>query len=67
MFSRRFLRARRFVPAEAFKQFKTTEDWRKDQGIDDLFLRIETEEFEETRRLVTISLIAKEASLTVTS
>ena len=29
------MRARRFVPQEAFKQFKDTEDWRKDQNIDD--------------------------------
>ncbi|KAF1966809.1 CRAL/TRIO domain-containing protein [Bimuria novae-zelandiae CBS 107.79] len=47
----RFLRARRFVPAEAFKQFKDTEDWRKEHGINSLFYDIEIEEFEETRRL----------------
>jgi hypothetical protein len=46
------LRARRFVPQEAFKQFKDTEDWRKDQNIDDLFEIIEVEEFEQTRQLV---------------
>lgn len=50
--SRRFLRARRFVPAEAFKQFKDTEDWRKEHTIDDIFNNIEVEEFEQTRRLV---------------
>lgn len=49
---RRFLRARRFVPAEAFKQFKDTEDWRREHGINDLFLNIEVDEFEATRRLV---------------
>ncbi|KAJ4341594.1 hypothetical protein N0V87_001609 [Didymella glomerata] len=47
----RFLRARRFVPQEAFKQFKDTEDWRKDQNIIDLFETIEVEEYEQTRRL----------------
>ncbi|KAF2871036.1 CRAL-TRIO domain-containing protein [Massariosphaeria phaeospora] len=47
----RFLRARRFVAPEAFKQFKETEDWRKEHGIDDLFYRIEVDEFEATRRL----------------
>lgn len=52
--SRRFLRARRFVPAEAFKQFKDTEDWRKENSINDLFFNIEVEEFEETRKLVPI-------------
>jgi hypothetical protein len=48
----RYLRARRFVPLEAFKQFKDTEDWRKEHEIDNLFLTIEIEEFERTRRLV---------------
>ncbi|KAH7138302.1 CRAL-TRIO domain-containing protein [Dendryphion nanum] len=47
----RFLRARRFIPQEAFKQFKDTEDWRKEHGIDDLFHTIEVEEFEQTRQL----------------
>ncbi|KAF2641489.1 CRAL/TRIO domain-containing protein [Massarina eburnea CBS 473.64] len=47
----RFLRARRFLPSEAFKQFKETEDWRKENGIQDLFHVIEVEEFEQTRRL----------------
>ncbi|KAF2444087.1 CRAL/TRIO domain-containing protein [Karstenula rhodostoma CBS 690.94] len=47
----RFLRARRFVPSEAFKQFKDTEDWRREHGINDLFLNIEVDEFEATRRL----------------
>lgn len=48
----RFLRARRFIPDEAFKQFRTTEDWRKDQGIDALFDSIDAAEYEQTRRLV---------------
>ncbi|CAI6338884.1 unnamed protein product [Periconia digitata] len=47
----RFLRARRFVPQEAYKQFQDTENWRKENNIDDLFLTIEVEEFEQTRRL----------------
>ncbi|KAF2623475.1 CRAL/TRIO domain-containing protein [Macroventuria anomochaeta] len=47
----RFLRARRFVPQDAFKQFKDTEDWRKDQNIVDLFETIEVEEYEQTRQL----------------
>jgi hypothetical protein len=49
---RRFLRARRFSPPEAFKQFKETEDWRREHGIVDLFHTIDVEEFEQTRRLV---------------
>ncbi|KAF9731238.1 hypothetical protein PMIN06_012872 [Paraphaeosphaeria minitans] len=47
----RFLRARRFVPSEAFKQFKDTEDWRREHGINDLFLDIDVDEFEATRKL----------------
>lgn len=51
------MRARRFVPQEAFKQFKDTEDWRKEQNIDDLFEIIEVEEYEQTRQLVPAPLI----------
>jgi hypothetical protein len=49
---RRYLRARRFVPLEAYKQFKDTEDWRKDTKLDQIFETIDVEEFEQTRRLV---------------
>lgn len=42
------------MPQEAFKQFKDTEDWRKDNKLDQIFETIETEEFEQTRRLVGI-------------
>lgn len=49
---RRYLRARRFVPQEAFKQFRDTEDWRKDNKLDQIFETIDIEEFEQTRRLV---------------
>ncbi|KAF2851274.1 CRAL/TRIO domain-containing protein [Plenodomus tracheiphilus IPT5] len=47
----RYLRARRFVPQEAFKQFKDTEDWRKENKLSDIFNNIEIDEFEQTRRL----------------
>ncbi|KAH7085604.1 CRAL-TRIO domain-containing protein [Paraphoma chrysanthemicola] len=47
----RYLRARRFVPQEAFKQFKDTEDWRKENKLDLIFETIEIEEYEQTRRL----------------
>lgn len=50
--NRRFLRARRFVPQEAFKQFKDTEDWRKENKLSEIFNTIEIEEYEQTRRLV---------------
>lgn len=49
---RRFLRARRFSPPEAFQQFKDTEDWRKEHQIDNLYKTIDIQEYEETRRLV---------------
>jgi thioredoxin-related protein len=49
---RRFLRARRFVAQEAFKQFKATEDWRKENKLNEIFTTIELEEYEQTRQLV---------------
>jgi hypothetical protein len=50
--SRRYLRARRFVPADAYSQFKDTEDWRKANQLEALYETIDLEHFEETRRLV---------------
>ncbi|KAF1946628.1 CRAL/TRIO domain-containing protein [Clathrospora elynae] len=47
----RYLRARRFIPQEAFTQFKDTEDWRKENKLSEIFNTIEIEEFEQTRRL----------------
>ncbi|EHL00215.1 putative SEC14 cytosolic factor [Glarea lozoyensis 74030] len=47
----RFLRARRFVVADAYKQFQETEDWRKANEIDKLYETIDLEQYEETRRL----------------
>jgi len=47
----RYLRARRFAPQEAFKQFKDTEDWRRENKLSDIFNNIEIEEYEQTRRL----------------
>ncbi|KAF4632106.1 hypothetical protein G7Y89_g6025 [Cudoniella acicularis] len=51
----RFLRARRFVVPDAFKQFQETEDWRKANELDMLYETIDLEHYEETRRLVGIS------------
>lgn len=48
----RYLRARRFVPQDAYKQFKDTEDWRKENKLSEIFNTIEVEEYEQTRRLV---------------
>ncbi|CAG8970829.1 hypothetical protein HYALB_00001617 [Hymenoscyphus albidus] len=47
----RFLRARRFIVADAFTQFKDTEDWRKANQITQLYETIDLEHYEETRRL----------------
>jgi len=47
----RFLRARRFAVADAFKQFQDTEDWRKANQLDTLYETIDLEQYEETRRL----------------
>lgn len=55
------MRARRFVPQEAYKQFKDTEDWRKENHLSEIFNTIETEEFEQTRRLVHSSACLRKA------
>ncbi|KAI2475727.1 CRAL/TRIO domain-containing protein [Pyrenophora tritici-repentis] len=47
----RYLRARRFVPRDAFRQFKGTEDWRKENKLNEIFNTIDIEEYEQTRRL----------------
>lgn len=50
--NRRFLRARRWVPEDAFGQFKDTEDWRVANDIDVLYRTIEVGAYEQSRRLV---------------
>jgi len=47
----RFLRARRWVPEDAFTQFKDTEDWRVANDIDVLYRTIEIDAYEQSRRL----------------
>ncbi|KAH9821971.1 SEC14 cytosolic factor [Teratosphaeria destructans] len=47
----RYLRARKFVPEEAFGQFKETEDWRTENQLDTLYETIDIHEYEQTRRL----------------
>lgn len=49
---RRYLRARKFVPSEALTQFKATEDWRKENRLEELYDTIDVKEYDETRRLV---------------
>ncbi|KAJ6255893.1 hypothetical protein Dda_9352 [Drechslerella dactyloides] len=46
----RFLRAGRFSLPAAFRQFETTEKWRKNAAIDALYADFDASEFEETRK-----------------
>ena len=48
----RFLRARRYVPQDALEQFKESEKWRKLNELDNLFLNIDVDDFEESKRHV---------------
>ncbi|KAL8711683.1 MAG: hypothetical protein Q9220_003854 [cf. Caloplaca sp. 1 TL-2023] len=45
----RYLRARKFVPQDAFIQFKDTEKWRKDNHLDALYEKIEIHDYQEAR------------------
>lgn len=49
---RRFLRARRWVVLDAYKQFKETEDWREANQLDVLYDSIDLDAYEQSRRLV---------------
>ncbi|THV03808.1 CRAL/TRIO domain-containing protein [Dendrothele bispora CBS 962.96] len=46
----RFLRARRFEPAKALKQFSDTASWRKRHRVDKLYAEFPVEEFESSKR-----------------
>ncbi|KAI4209131.1 MAG: hypothetical protein LQ351_007912 [Letrouitia transgressa] len=45
----RYLRARRFVPLDAFAQFKDTELWRRDNKLDALYEKIDIKDYQEAR------------------
>lgn len=47
----RFLRARRWVPADAAKQFQETEEWRASVHIDLLYDTIDVAAYDESRQL----------------
>ncbi|KAJ5495338.1 hypothetical protein N7539_000454 [Penicillium diatomitis] len=47
----RFLRARRFDVEGAWGQFKDTEDWRKENDIEDLYANIAVDKYEASRRM----------------
>ncbi|KAH8077045.1 CRAL/TRIO domain-containing protein [Cristinia sonorae] len=46
----RFLRARRFDPIKAQKQFADAEAWRKKHNVDELFASFDVEEFELSKK-----------------
>ncbi|CAD6573490.1 MAG: hypothetical protein ASARMPRED_006094 [Alectoria sarmentosa] len=46
----RFLRARKFVPQDAFTQFKDTEIWRKKYELDELYENIDIHEYQAMRQ-----------------
>ncbi|KAE9402330.1 CRAL/TRIO domain-containing protein [Gymnopus androsaceus JB14] len=46
----RFLRARKFDPLKAYKQFADTETWRTKHDVDRLFKEFDPVEFEDARR-----------------
>ena len=52
MICRRFLRARRFDVNGAVEQFKSTEEWRAENRLDDLYANIDVNSYEEARRVV---------------
>lgn len=47
----RFLRARRFDVNGAWSQFKDTEEWRKDNAIEELYENIDVEAYDAARRM----------------
>ena len=49
---RRYLRARNFNPEAAFGQFKDTEEWRKENHLEQYYDQIDINEYDATRRLV---------------
>ncbi|ROW02178.1 hypothetical protein VSDG_02320 [Cytospora chrysosperma] len=47
----RYLRARRWIVDDAYKQFKETEEWRKNIQMEVLYDTIDVEAYEQSRRL----------------
>ncbi|MCJ1426075.1 hypothetical protein MMC29_003977 [Sticta canariensis] len=45
----RYLRARKFVPQDAFVQFKDTEIWRRENKLDELYEKIDINDYQEAR------------------
>ncbi len=51
LISRRFLRARKWVIPDAYKQFHDTEEWRKANDLEVLYETIDLEAYEQSRSL----------------
>lgn len=64
-FSSRYLRARKFVPQDAFAQYKDTEIWRKENDLDALYEKIDIRDYQEARSVVSGSF-PKQASFKLT-
>ncbi len=64
-FSSRYLRARKFVPLDAFAQFKDTEIWRKENDLEALYEKIDIRDYQEARSVVSGSF-PKQASFKLT-
>lgn len=55
VYTRRFLRARKFDVEGAWAQFKDTEDWRKANAIEALYENINVDSYEAARRMVRVA------------
>lgn len=56
MGGRRFLRARKWSVADAYGQFKDTEEWRTANQLEVLYDTIDVDAYEKTRSLVCSAL-----------
>jgi hypothetical protein len=52
LFSRRYLRARKFDVNGAIGQFSDTEHWLKEQRVDELYENYDVEAYERARKMV---------------
>ena len=43
------------MPEDGYMQFKSTEDWRRENKIEDLYETIDVDEYEAARKLVSVS------------
>lgn len=50
------MRARKFDVAGAWAQFKDTEDWRKENAIEELYENIEVDSYDAARRMVRLHI-----------